>query len=542
MMNQSINIQDFQTICRICLIQRDNMMQTTSEQVVHMLEECTAVHERFREKLPQQICKNCFWQLKNAYDFKQQCTLSLEILCNILLQEEGNHDEKLNENIIPVMKLELNEVIEDDHKDRKIDIKNEIYSTEDDDPEDYNDYTRSNDGNDSFHEDDTDEESSSSEDEEEKDDLSDTPSCENDKTEQKQRSLADILIKKYKIYDLTCNICKKEISTRTTLLRHMEIHDKNRSFKYYCDKCNKGFYAQENLKKHQLRHMGKTKFQCDRCEKRFYVLSALGVHYKSSHKAKPITCPECPQQFYHPLQIEQHHAQTHVEKKFVCEDCGKIFPTKNRLTKHKVFHSEARPHVCTFCTRSFKQKSDLTAHIKKRHDDNERREMCYICGKLVLPGCLTIHLDTHNNKSFKCPQCGKLYASKLILGRHINLKHNNLGEIKKYYCNLCNKALGSKGSLTNHMINIHSEIRKSDCPICGKTYKSQNGVKLHIQSVHKNERPHICQTCNKAFHTKKILEKHIRTHTGERPFSCTICSKAFGFKEVLKTHMKVHSK
>lgn len=444
--------------------------------------------------MPQQICETCLFQLQAMFDFKTKCQASLQYLYSILLKEESKPLKKeLECNTTSIItqedlniKQETHDGFEDVNSDSSEDFKNEQIENE------------------------------------------------------RKRSLSEILIKKYKIYDKTCNICHKEISTRTTLLRHMEIHDTNRVLKYACKICSKGFYALENLKKHELRHLGQTKYQCDLCPKRFYVLSALGVHCKSSHKIKPINCRKCSQQFYHKLQIEQHEL-IHKEKRYVCEDCGKIFPTKNRLTKHKVFHSESRPHACSLCPQSFKQKSDLTAHIKKRHEDNENREMCYICGKLVLLGCLTIHLEIHKERSFKCIECNKLYSSKLILSRHVKLKHNNF-ESEKYYCDICNKELGSKGSLSNHMINIHSEMRKSDCPICGKTYKSQNGVKLHIQSVHKNERPHCCEICNKAFHTKKILEKHMRTHTGEKPFSCNICGKSFGFKEVLKTHMKVHSK
>lgn len=44
----SINFSDFSTICRICLVNKENMKCLTSE-IYHMIEECTA--EQVKENL-----------------------------------------------------------------------------------------------------------------------------------------------------------------------------------------------------------------------------------------------------------------------------------------------------------------------------------------------------------------------------------------------------------------------------------------------------------------------------------------------------------
>ncbi|XP_044744052.1 zinc finger protein 615-like [Chrysoperla carnea] len=558
-MSPSININDFHKICRICLITKEKMVPINTPEVIFMLEDCSSVQESYEQKMPQQLCENCFWQLKNAYDFRQQCVVSMEILCEILRQDE-NSDEKNSIYLEDKSVVDVKCVTTTNNSEDSVEVKSELGYDEvfsqvetllDDDGKQNDEKYSKRCMNakvekvENSEEDENDETSSCSSDEYQEDrDHDDDLGSDNEATEgneQKQRSLADILIKKYKIYDLTCNICKKEISTRSTLLRHMETHDTNRPLKYHCSICKKGFYTSENLKKHVNRHMGKTKFSCDKCPKRFYVLSALGVHYKSSHKAEPIQCSQCPSQFYHPLQLEQHE-QNHGEKKYVCDVCGKVFPKKNRLTKHKKYHSEERPFTCNICERGFKTKADLTSHVKLRHVESDRREVCYICGKLIPVGTLTIHLDTHKDRSVKCSECDKIFASKIILDRHINHIHRNGGISQKYYCDICNKALGSKGSLKTHMITTHSDDKKNECHICGKTYKLLSHVRAHIQSAHMDVRPHICSICSKAFHTKLLLKNHMRTHTGERPFPCSICGKAFGFKNVLNTHMKVHSK
>lgn len=42
-MNQSINYKDFHLICRICLVERENMMPIQESQIIQMLEEYTSV-------------------------------------------------------------------------------------------------------------------------------------------------------------------------------------------------------------------------------------------------------------------------------------------------------------------------------------------------------------------------------------------------------------------------------------------------------------------------------------------------------------------
>lgn len=91
-------------------------------------------------------------------------------------------------------------------------------------------------------------------------------------------------MKKYKIYDLTCNICKKELSTRATLLRHMETHSTNRIFKYHCHVCNKGFYDRGNLNKHVNRHAGKANYQCEICLKRYVIIHRPQIIVYSNYK------------------------------------------------------------------------------------------------------------------------------------------------------------------------------------------------------------------------------------------------------------------
>ncbi|XP_044731385.1 gastrula zinc finger protein XlCGF57.1-like [Chrysoperla carnea] len=571
MNSETISINDFNSICRICLVSRENMTPYSTAQIIHMIEECTSIQEEsFHDKFPQQICYNCYWQLKNAYHFKQQYVFSVETLCKVLLKVEENEiiisiRDKLREASKSLFgeKFESDQTISIPDTGATSDnncIKNE-QNTQDFYKIEYDQYSalienvekENQEKSDSktnesttedlkhiFEDNDDNQFEDDSNPERQDDDFNETNSEEN--LEQNKKSLVDILIRKYNIYDLTCNVCNKELSTRATLLRHMDTHNKNRSFKHQCPICNKGFSDRGNLNKHLNRHEGKANYKCEICSKRYYELSALALHNKEKHKIEPFKCTKCSLQFYHQLQLQQHE-QTHEQKEFICDICGKIFPHNCKLKDHRSTHTGEKPYSCTLCDKKFRFNYALKAHIKLSHIDPEPPEMCSICGKLVIPKGLRRHLESHDKTAaVKCQFCNKMYRNKYTLRAHIKERHPKDGVTKKYYCKICNKAFGNSGSASKHMTSVHTDVKKHACSICGKRYKLQAHVKQHIQFAHMDLRPFSCTVCNKAFHTKRILRLHMISHTGERPFTCTICGKSFGTKTVLKTHMKVHTK
>lgn len=178
--------------------------------------------------------------------------------------------------------------------------------------------------------------------------------------------------------------------------------------------------------------------------------------------------------------------------------------------------------------------------MKRHHVDKpQERVSCEICGKVVYS--IRLHmLHTHSNiRPHKCDTCGKGFAFKSILVKHVNEKHLGLKKFKAL-CQKCGKACQSQGDLNKHM-RTHVEDRKFNCNLCEKKYKSGDGLRNHMKAIHADMRPFNCSYCTKAFHTNTILTNHLRTHTGEKPFVCQICNRGFAQKVSLRTHMKVHA-
>ena len=128
-------------------------------------------------------------------------------------------------------------------------------------------------------------------------------------------------------------------------------------------------------------------------------------------------------------------------------------------------------------------------------------------------------------KPFKCSQCGKAFAAKRYLERHLT---------------------------------VHTEERPVQCPRCDKAFKNKEGLLSHRKYCHnkgntdvgkeKNDNakaktmtlpgPFNCTECAKAFKSKSYLARHLVVHSNERPFQCPRCDKTFKSKEVFDQHQK----
>ena len=124
-----------------------------------------------------------------------------------------------------------------------------------------------------------------------------------------------------------------------------------------------------------------------------------------------------------------------------------------------------------------------------------------------------VHTDAGADSAHVCPQCGKQFAQKRRLIKHM-VTWTHIGHADR--------------------LLRHGEKRYT-CNVCGASFTQNADLKQH-QLTHTDEMRCRCQYCGKLFRTKATLTHHVRIHTGEKPYSCDWCGKMFADSSTRMKH------
>lgn len=90
---------------------------------------------------------------------------------------------------------------------------------------------------------------------------------------------------------------------------------------------------------------------------------------------------------------------------------------------------------------------------------------------------------------------------------------------------------GRQNSTTNH----HHR-----CEICNRSFPLRRLLNRHLKT-HSFYKRHPCKYCDKGFNDTFDLKRHVRTHTGIKPFKCDKCDKSFTQRCSLEAHQsRIH--
>lgn len=229
---------------------------------------------------------------------------------------------------------------------------------------------------------------------------------------------------------LTCEICRKVLSSETSLIKHMRICYMAKERTAQCSECGKVFKGRrrgEHLKKHiKLQHPeGGVKsvwdrkiHACEICGRKF-----VDAQYVKKHKMA-----------YHPPQ------GTKTLHQVKCDECDAVYTSKASLNQAK---------------------SILNAHKRQKHNPSNQKT------------------------SYPCQVCGKVYHSKAILRSHFRKKHDEAFQAQSMTCPYCEKKFNKyqKHELECHM-NMHKGIKTYICPICGKAFRNRSNLNEHRKYAH----------------------------------------------------------
>ncbi|XP_055388163.1 transcription factor grauzone-like isoform X2 [Condylostylus longicornis] len=230
---------------------------------------------------------------------------------------------------------------------------------------------------------------------------------------------------------------------------------------------------------------------------------------------KTLNCNSCYEKISTFSKLKKHMNEVHGENGYVvC--CERKFYKRYKFVNHLQAHLNPDEFKCPHCDKRLASKRNVKLHIKNMHTE---------IGKL---------------KNFRCDQCEKTFAQKAYLDRH---KLGHIPDSEKHFaCEKCGNRFPTPALLRVHTVNVHESRHSSICDLCGKKYKSSVDLKRHrLEHMGIHEPKVQCEICSDWLSNKYKLKRHMLKHTtADSEHRCPICNKMSGNLLALKSHMRLH--
>ncbi|XP_069364314.1 zinc finger protein 714-like isoform X3 [Maniola hyperantus] len=283
---------------------------------------------------------------------------------------------------------------------------------------------------------------------------------------------------------------------------------------YKCESCVEVFKDQNDLEEHNSKsHLQKSKLiQCDICQ--VYIKFWWLAEHKDEHYVK-YQCNKCSEVCYNVIDMLAHLKNIHEMKNMLTKDIIRtlkrraqqtkpnLAPRKSDIPDEQINEEFPSGYKCAECNKYFENRYQRYKHVVR------------------------VHREGH-----KCDTCGKTFAFKNTLNKHV-----------QYKCTMCDKGFRTATALSDHVNYNHMGKTQHKCPICHKALATRRCVTRHVSRAHlgikeKSGDKILCQTCGKAFRDTKCLREHELIHTGEKPLSCDLCGRTFRQSACLYTHKR----
>jgi len=206
---------------------------------------------------------------------------------------------------------------------------------------------------------------------------------------------AYITVKQFK-----CKVCKASFGDKIAFNMHMLTHKRERPYK--CHVCLASFVQEDILRSHiRYCHKVNEPYSCEVCSysfsRRHYLLRHMQIHTREKRLPtgeKQLECGVCSAPFSRRQNLQRHmHVHT-GEKQFKCGVCSASFSRRQNLHRHMNVHTGEKRYKCGVCEAKFFDSTGLLMHIKIH--SGERKFKCGVCEALFSDSInLDVHMKTH---------------------------------------------------------------------------------------------------------------------------------------------------
>lgn len=198
-------------------------------------------------------------------------------------------------------------------------------------------------------------------------------------------------------------------------------------------------------------------------------------------------------------------------KEYTCTKCNKQFTKEKKYLKHLLIHEDLSLE-CDICKKSYANQTQLDKHQAKH-----LKNMClvnnqsFVSQAQLLEDSMVEHTEEVEVKTeietqsplLECDYCNVTFTKQRSLSMHMR-KHRNKDEKREFICDTCGKTFAMKHLLQRHVL-MHSEVKPHKCDKCPKTYARRDQLTSHMYT-HKEQKPYVCEYCKKS----KFLETFLR--------------------------------
>ncbi|XP_078038057.1 uncharacterized protein LOC144470595 [Augochlora pura] len=375
---------------------------------------------------------------------------------------------------------------------------------------------------------------------------------------------------------IRCTQCIKSFHTNVALQRHLMIHKKKTKLRYVCYVCDKQYSTHAKVKNHvaichKKDDVDETRVSCEQVKEEVNIQERR-INNIQDKRIKG-------------QKNDDSSKEQRKNLKFSCNICSKQFTYQKSFITHVKSHPEYKSEIvdetdqCSEKDKSVENVEEEEENEEEEDEEDEEDEnipaeslQCTQCGKLfATKRNLKRHLSTHSGLKYTCGTCGKGFSRVDKLKDHEQSKHKaeifdssdlddkddsdsiNKGSClegrkkdrhnRPHKCAICPKSFAQAQSLTNHM-ERHTRVKETQkrflCEVCSKCFAQSGSLVAHMRT-HTGVKPYVCTVCSRAFTKSTYLQLHLRTHSGEKPYICQYCSRAFARANTLARHITVHT-